>query len=49
MVAVGPPGDVRALVDALSGPSAPGRVAGVEVAEEAAAGGEGSRPGFTLG
>jgi acylphosphatase len=47
--AVGPAGDVRALVSALSGPDAPGRVTGVEVGPETAAGaGDGDAP-FTLG
>jgi acylphosphatase len=48
VVAVGPPGDVRALVDVLSGASAPGRVTGVEVAEENAAGDDGDHAGFML-
>ena len=42
---VGPAGDVRALVSALSGPAAPGRVTGVEVGPETAAGaGDGDAP-----
>jgi acylphosphatase len=49
VVAVGPPDEVRALVDALSGASAPGRVTGVEVAEESAAGSGGDHAGFMLG
>ena len=49
VVAVGPSHDVRALVGALSGASAPGRVTDVEVTAETAAGGDGDPAGFMLG
>jgi acylphosphatase len=49
VVAVGPADDVRALVDALSGASAPGRVTGVELTAETAADGSTDPAGFTLG
>ena len=47
--AVGPAEDVRALVSALSGPAAPGRVTGVEVGAETAAGAGDGDAAFTLG
>ena len=47
--AVGPSDDVRALVDALSGASAPGRVTGVEVTAESAVGDDRGPGRFTSG
>ena len=47
VAAVGPAAAVRALVEALSGPAAPGRVAGVEVAEETPAGDDEGGTRFT--
>lgn len=49
VVAVGPAGDVRALVEALSGPGAPGRVTGVEVGPGTAAGDDDGGGCFTQG
>ena len=49
VVAVGPSDAVDALVDALSGASAPGRVGHVEVAPATAADGGTDPAGFTLG
>jgi acylphosphatase len=49
VVAVGPRDEVGALVDALSGASAPGRVTGVEVVEEGADDSDGDHAGFMLG
>jgi acylphosphatase len=49
VVAVGPAEDVRSLVSALSGPAAPGRVTGVDVAAETAADPGEDPTGFTLG
>jgi acylphosphatase len=49
VVAVGPAADVRALVDALSGAAAPGRVTGIEVGAEAATGDDDQGRRFTLG
>ena len=49
VVAVGSAEDVRALVDALSGPDAPGRVTGVAVDPETDAGAGDAATGFTLG
>ena len=47
--AVGPAEDVRALVSALSGPAAPGRVTGVDMGPETAAGAGDGNAAFTLG
>jgi acylphosphatase len=44
VIAEGPAADVRALVEALSGPDAPGSVTGVEQREEKPRG----LPGFTV-
>jgi acylphosphatase len=49
VVAVGPPDDVRALVDALSGASAPGRVTGVEVTDETGVDDDADPDRFILG
>jgi acylphosphatase len=48
VVAAGPAADVRALVQALSGSSAPGRVSGVEVGAETPAGEHDGGGRFTL-
>ena len=49
VVAVGPSDDVRALVGALSGASAPGRVTDVEVTAETAVDDDGEPARFTSG
>lgn len=49
VVAVGPAADVRALVSALSGPDAPGRVTGVDVVAESPADPGEDTAGFTWG
>jgi acylphosphatase len=49
VVAVGPATAVRALVDELSGAAAPGRVTGVEVADETVARTDEDPARFTLG
>ena len=49
VVAAGPAAEVRALVEALSGPSAPGRVTDVEVGPETAHDADGEDLRFTLG